>query len=99
MSKKLLYLLIFPVLDIFNNEDKLININLRTNTEQFTIKINRSETIKELKVMIKTYFNMEIGDKMFYDNKKLNDELRLIDYGINDNDFIEIVLKEPKLQL
>ena len=94
-----MYLLIFPVLDIFNNEDKLININLRTNTEQFTIKINRSETIKELKVMIKTYFNMEIGDKMFYDNKKLNDELRLIDYGINDNDFIEIVLKEPKLQL
>ena len=99
MSKKFLYLLIFPVIGIFNEDNKKINLNLNIDNKIFQIKFNRNQTVIDLKNLIKNYYDIEVGDKIFYKNQKLNFDLRLIDYNIQDNDTIDLVLKKTKRQL
>jgi len=67
---------------IFNESGEIINL-----------KVNPSETINNIKTMIKNKYNISINQQyLFFDDNELCNEMKLSDYNIQENSNIQLLI-------
>jgi len=93
--------MLLPVISLlFGKTEEIINLNITFGKldDNLIIEIEKNKTVKDLKNYLKDYHNLEeIGDKIFYQGVKLENDYKLSSYGIKDGDLIEIVFRELKM--
>ena len=95
MYKNFFFFLTLPVIGFFLSSN-IINLYISTGSkEMLIIEFDKNNTVKDLKYYLQNNHNFgEIGDKIFYNNIKLDEDQQLSYYNIKNEDTIEIVLRE-----
>jgi len=67
-----------------------------TGGDPATITVSKLTTIKELRAMVKTRFDVEPEyQNLFFQGKKMEDEFSLFDYSVKVNDMIQLMIRKP----
>jgi hypothetical protein len=83
-----------PLLNKFNLQNKLINIVIISKNETLEIKIHQKDKIKDLKNMLKNFYNLEVNDKLFFNEIKLEDNNTILSYDIDEGSKLYFVTRE-----
>lgn len=85
---------LLPLLNKFNLRNRVINILIVTKNETFEIKIHQKDKIKDLKKLLKNFYNIEVNDKLFFNQIKLEDDNSLLYYKIDEGSKLYFVTRE-----
>ena len=85
---------LLPLLNKFNLRNRVINILIISKNETFEIKIHQKDKIKDLKNLLKNFYNIEVNDKLFFNQIKLEDNYSLLSYNIDEGSKLYFVTRE-----
>ena len=85
---------LLPLLNKFNLQNRVINIFIITKNETFEIKIHQKDKVKDLKNLLKNFYNLEVDDKLFFNEIKLENDNTLLSYNIDEGSKLYFVSRE-----
>ena len=85
---------LLPLLNKLNLGNRIINIFIISKDETFEVKIYQKDKVKDLKNLLKNFYNLEVNDKLFFNEQKLEDNNSLLFYNINEGSKLYFVTRE-----